>query len=298
MQDNRAILEVESFDIGLDWATFSAPADEAKQKRFRDFGHAYMQEFGATRSEGQRANVRDYAGTRISDTYFVRRPSDGHMLLIASGAEAVVLAEEVTKSDLETHPTRLDIAATARAVEPNPDYPGGLRDAILRARASEGKKQRQIMAVFEHKAGFTGLCIGSRSSEVYGRVYDWHAKHSGRHSFQLWRHEIEYKGGAARRLWQSYRYAQEPKDVCIATVADRLDKWRIPASWLPDKGRLEIMQERKESDTERRLKYVRSVVAPMLVKLVEEGQTDAIRDILKAAGLEELFKPYQNGLPE
>lgn len=285
MDDNLTCLEVENFNVGLDWATFSAGASELDRKRFYDFGVAYMQGFSATRREPEKARVRDYEGTRISDTYFVKRPSDGHLLLIASGDESNQLAEEVIKCDVPTVPTRLDIQATARTAEPNPDYPAGLRNAILRAREAQGRKQRQIMAVFEHQAGFTGLSLGSRSSEIYGRIYDWHAKHAGHHSFRLWRHELEYKGGAAKRLWQSYKAGNEPERVIVATMAERFDRWGIPAPWLPDMGRLSVMQERKVSDTEKRLKYLNDTVAPMLAKLVAEGKTVEILAVLQKHGI-------------
>lgn len=289
MGEINACLDVEKYECGLDWATFSSQRKAEDEEEFAAFGYDYLERFRQQGHERKNAHIRDYVGVRVSNTWFVKRPSDGHMLLVASGPESKGLAEEVIYHDIATVPTRLDIAATAKCRNPAPDYPNGIRENIKRVRSCEGKKQRQIMAVFEHKNGATGLTLGSRTSEVYGRVYDWEAKHCGSAQFRLWRHEIEYKAGAARRLWQSYKNVQKPEDVIIPTMAARLEKWAIPCPWLPDKGRLDIVGTKEKTTDEKRLEHLEKVVVPFLKGLCDRGYEIDVARILRDAGLDKIF---------
>jgi hypothetical protein len=285
MRKNMTSLEVVDFDIALDWATFSSPPEGKERANFRDFGvdmmHRLKQHFG----NPEKAKVRDYVGTRVSDTYMVQRPSDGHFLLVASGEESNRLAEEIIAHGITATPTRLDIAATARCGRDNPDYPNGIRANIKRIRTSEGKKQRQVMAIFEHQNGSTGCTLGSRTSEVYGRIYDWEAKHCGVAKFRVWRHEVEYKSGAARRLWTSYQASAKRSDVLQATLYDRMDRWHVPAPWLADSGKLKIVGTKPPTTDEKRLLHLDKVIAPFITDLIKKGFDDEVKKVLQAHGI-------------
>lgn len=289
MSKIRSLLEVVEFGIALDWATFSAPSEEGQSAQFGAFAREYMRREKERWQHSEEQKLGAYVGIRIGDTSHVRRAYDGHEMLIATGEESNRLAEEVIIHEIPTRPTRLDVRATARTEKAAPRYPEELREFILRVRKEAGKECNKKMALFDGGLGCTGITIGSRSSECYGRIYDHDAKHNKHATAKIWAHEAEYKGDSARGLFDGYKGAENRTKYLAGVTRRRLEKWNVPCPWLGEHDKISIMRGHKATTDEQRLAYIDSVVLPMLSGLVERGRKDELEVLIKKHGLDKLF---------
>lgn len=280
---------VEEFGVCLDWATFSAPSEHDEAAHFHAFATDYMRREKERWQHTAEKRIGAYVGIQVGDTSHVRRPYDGHEMIVATGYESNRLAEEVIIHGVNAKPTRIDVRATARATKAQPRYPEGVRAVILRLRAEKGKELNKKMALFDGGCGNTGLTVGSRTSESYGRIYDHEAKHGARATALIWAHEVEFKGDTAKGFFNAYREADERPKYLAGVMRRRLEAWGVPCAWLAEHDKISIMRGSQQTTDEGRLAYLDKVVFPLIVKLMENGHSDEIKALIKKHGLEDLF---------
>lgn len=290
MSKIRALLNVSEFGVRLDWATFSAPIDEEEAYDFAQFAEYYMAQEKALFEVVDKQRLGAYNGIRIGDTSYVKRAYDGHEMLIASGTQSNHLTEEVIRYGIKTRATRLDVRATARTKEAAPRYPERLRGHILRVREKKGKEFIKKMALFDGGCGNTGVTIGSRTSESYGRIYDDEAKHGACATALVWAHEAEFKGDTSQGLFEGLTAEGFTPKYLAGVMRRRLERWDVPCAWLGDSDKITIMRTTKESTDEKRLRYVDRTLLPILSGLVDRNQRDALRALIVKHGLDDLFE--------
>lgn len=298
MRGNRALLDVEEYGARLDWATFSALPDAADRADFHAFGRDFMARNFEHVPERTEKRIGAYSGECVSATSFVRRNHDGHEMLVATGEESNRLVEEVIIHNAAGKFTRIDSAVTARATRPYPNYPERVRAIVGNARRKAGLEQRQAMGLFDSKHGSTGVTVGSRSSAIYGRIYDWDAKHGDGAKFQLWRHEVEFKAECAQRFVEGY--AKEPNRAlyCATVVKRQMEKWLIPCQWLNSSDGPRLVGGKERTTNQKRLQYIEKVMCPMVLKLCQDGHTEELRALFDKYCLSELIAPAYSGPPE
>ena len=275
---------IEKYQIGLDWLTLSQPSEGELRRDFRAFSLDLLKRVRGVETQVSEKRVGCYRGQSVGAFSYVERGYDGHAMLIATGADAGTLAHEIKTHGIKAKPTRVDLAATVKLSEPCGDFAARRKREIRQHESEARAKQRRAVAHFEASNADTGLTIGNRSSAIYGRIYDYSAKHEPNTDFTKWRYELEFKADAATRFWDAIAGELEPLGIYRAVMADRLARWGISTDWLQTEERMGIVGTRPNSDTQKRLKYLEKVVVPMLSKLSEEG-CDA--EIL------ELFRRYE-----
>lgn len=290
MKENRTILEVVEFGAKLDWLTLSAPVDREQARGFHRFARNYMLRERERYNVQTEAKLRGYSGVQVADSKHVRRAYDGHEMLIVSGEHSNRLVEEVILDGTQAKITRIDARVLARCREPVFNYPELLRSGIISARTESGKKERKKLTLYDSRVGCDGICVGSRSSERYVRIYDHEAKHGDKAGGVLWAHEGEFKGDSAQKFFEGYRDSTHRAAYCAGVMKRTLQSMDINCPWLEEVAEVALVVGRKITTNEKRLAYQKKIGLPMLQHLVAEGHADEVRELLKAHGLDELFK--------
>lgn len=127
--------------------------------------------------------------------------------------------------------------------------------------------------------------IGSRNSDVYIRCYDkWRESGKDETYRYAWRLELEAKNECAQEVWAGESRTAPDRAWLAGVVAATLRRRGI---YLPDLGQVREAQapvaRRVESDSERRLAWLRNQVAPAVDKLLADGVSS--QQIAAALGL-------------
>lgn len=277
--------DVKEFEIGLDWVTFSQPSEEKSRAVFRDFSRSMVEEWKSVEERTEKRQMAGYVGVKVGNLSYLQRPRDGHALLVAFGADADKLTQKVLSNEIQTKPTRIDVAATVRTEKPVTDCAVWCREKIRSKPTSQGSHKRTVLATFEGQTADTGVTVGSRSGAVYGRIYDYALKHTGTTNLTEWRAEIEYKQGAQERLWAVLRDSSDLQTTYRGVMAERLERWGIPFAWLGDCDKIGVVGTKEISTLEKQLRYTKAVIIPMFCKISEAGKTLELVKLLQSAGL-------------
>lgn len=287
--ENLAFLEVQEFGASLDWLTLTAPKLKQDAAAFHAFAVEHMKQEREITGEREKHRIRNYAGIKCGKTALVCREVDDHEMLVAEGEVANRLAEEVIRHGITAKCTRIDLQVTARAGTADFTYPERLREHLLRAREEEGKLRRKKVTLFDSHLGNSGCTIGSRSSTRYVRIYDWDAKHGEGARGELWRHEAEFKDDAARACFEGYRNQPDRRAFAAGVVKRTLNSMRVQTPWMDDLDAVSVVVGRKQTTAEKRLKYLDTVVFPMMAELLKNGNQQEVLALMEKYRIMEML---------
>lgn len=190
MEATAALYSFSLYNTGVDWLTATAKAGLAGRP-FRELQTALTDEERAAGGDVKPATLRDYTGHRGEGFFVGRRAADS--LVILSGARAAARWSEYVA--VASNVSRLDLQAT---VWTHGEQPQLAREAWhhLRALPPGRGRPRSLTLIQSHPRGET-LNIGRRTSDAYGRLYDWSAAHTKEEARTIWRYEVEFKRGYA-----------------------------------------------------------------------------------------------------
>lgn len=246
--------------------------------------HEYMEEEKAGRRPHWRWLLGYYG--RVGEHCFVGRGEQGALAHV-SGSLANKLFYSLSREGARA--TRVDLQITAvPPTDPN-DY---LNEAYIYACAKEHTRGRpSLVQLNDTNYGAKMVTIGSRQSEVYGRIYD-KFKESKEPAYKgMVRLEIEVKG-------------QEAKDLHNFLMQDRLmvfhakhltTEWfrkrGVPVYWDKEEAeQLPEVQKRSKSD-DTKLAWLATQVSPTVRTLVQHGKAvEAARALLTGCEDDEIIK--------
>ena len=252
---------------GVDWFTATAKKDDVGVKWYQSF---LKYSDNARRTRGENSSDwrnRWYKGMTIDGLTWGYSQQLGY-IVIASGATA-------QKVWLDLFPgnggkvTRVDIAVTVELDEAKPD-------AATEAYLARPDVAQRKYAVIQNSLGGNTLYVGSRSSEQYGRLYDKGVEAKIAPPGEIWRYEVEFK---------------KPKsDIFVNTLYERIAKGGLPETmlvstvwlWFFDRGVNPLFRtsnagvikpssEFVATTSDRQLRWLRTSVAPTLMKLADKG---------------------------
>lgn len=181
--------------------------------------------------------------------------------------------------------SRIDLAVDAKPFDVNP-Y---LCKEYFSLLEKSGNRQRKYSLIQNSMRGST-LYVGSRTSGMFGRVYDKGVEKGIAEPGELWRYELEVKGGQARECYKnmlSLASAKDNVDAAITTtVWDWFDQRNVPPvfkrSQIPPIG---LKMEIETPSDERKIMWLKSQVAPTVRQLIMCGNPR----VLEALGVTEFF---------
>lgn len=222
-----------------------------------------------------------YEGWQIGKVFFGER-EDG-FLLRATGPIADHVAFTLPCTDLSI--ARIDLAVTVWYQE---DATMVAKERHVAATVSRETRQAPGRLKIRLQDG-TGdgdtLYLGSRSSQVFGRVYDkWRASREEfyRHS---WRWELQIKDRTADKVYRAIDGEEDRPAAIGSSVAAWFQARGVDCPAADPGGTVvSIRAPCERSDMNKRLDWLRRQVRPVIARLLKEGHEDAILDALGLVG--------------
>jgi hypothetical protein len=174
-----------------------------------------------------------------------------------------------------TKATRLDLALTFTLEKPL---------ALVRDACENPREDWTVILPHPQHGGGT-LYVGNRKSDTFGRLYDKGAELNTHlpadqqiRAEYLWRAEIEYKRGYARRAWEDIDAEIRCgtfRQFCADTVLSWFSNRGVYLPVLPGSPSVVSCASRSVDDV-RTLKWLYEQVRPAVWRLAENGKTDEV----------------------
>jgi hypothetical protein len=279
MLHHDAALEI--VDVGVDWITATAARDD-QGEALQNLGRLLLHEQAALGNIESLWKGQGYHGKRCGAVAVGVR-HDGCILRLSSSAAAshyrqtILTARQVSRIDLQvTASDSSQLADRAHlAYYQTSDAP------------RRGGRPPSASLRLDQERGQT-CYIGSRTSDVVGRLYDKGLEQKNAPQGQYWRYELEYKRQLAKSVAHLVSRAETGPDHIAARVVDYFAARGVPgpevrnnlSSILREAGRPTTLD--RKSDHDRSLRWLSNSVAPTVQRLLESDQREAL---LRALGL-------------
>lgn len=271
-------------DHGLDYITLTSPHPGAPGPDELDYIRALLaREYfaGQAGMETQRWGWNGYAGWQYGPLSWGSRPG-GSILRLSGGAARYAPR---LKLGSEWKATRVDLQMTIHLGGMGVDdhIRAAKGDALLARAGKEGRPYK--VSYIDGCGDGDTLYVGSRSSQVFCRVYNKEAEDGYEGStIGCVRYELEVKAESAERLWRDVRDANDASARGAALVAATytVRGLRLPSD-LVAAADVPIAAVVKQTDLEGRLMWLEKAVGGVVRKLITSGYGD---DVLRALAVE------------
>jgi DNA relaxase NicK len=178
--------------------------------------------------------------------------------------------------------SRIDVQATFRFETPQTDL---MRRAFDRARKAKMKPGRKpsFRLTWDTKKGQT-LNFGSRSSDIFGRMYDKGRESKTEVSDLLIRQEVEYKNDPAMSVAKRLDGSEDEAMLAASLACSEFRDRAIITHPLLN-GEVESARVATSSDDARRLAYIRASLSKTVQKVL---RTFTVEEVIDALGLSDL----------
>lgn len=224
------------------------------------------------------AQALGYKGQKIG-TMFLGHNVDGTMFRV-SGALAHTAAEMLSWIGGNHHVTRLDVQLTWAFGYNCEGEAETQSSAVHTFQQTNGRRQQPARRLILGYGKGDTLTIGSRTSEVFVRVYDKSREQMTDPNEGLWRYEVELKGERAQQALDMLYAAQDRQRA----IFDLVDYWmrdrgvRTPWDDTTDYVPPEI--GRPETDAEKKLRWLEHNVKGSVAYLVMKGHRQLVMEAL------------------
>lgn len=222
-----------------------------------------------------------YVGTTINGMFLGSR-ADGRILR-ASSVMAHAIADLLRIYQPTPRCTRIDAQVTTAAFFDDDAKARSLRDEVLAFQEASTQPNHPRVTLIQGHGRGDSLMVGSRSSQVYIRVYDKSREQSEEGPPWRWRYECEFKAETAVNVLQyitESAYAREAiGNVVLHYLSGRgifLDETFTAEDYITSP------QTRPKTDDERSLDWLRQNVGKVTRRLIRNGYLD---DVLTALGI-------------
>lgn len=263
---------------GVDYVTATAPihseADASLQAvfdaiRFDDMAHGYEEK--ASRALGT-------VGSQVGPMYL---GSEGtYRMLRVSGSWANDVVEMLAWQGGKPKITRIDCQVTVGRIYDISETATRTADAVRlwqkENRQANHPKPRLISGFGE---GDT-FNLGSRSSEVFIRVYDKSREQSIEGPPWLWRYEVELKGARANDAFEMLCRSSAIQESARNVVEAYCNARGVPLPWNGVTDWVPCEVPRVNTDDEQKLTWLRTQVRPTVSRLKKRVGIAAIQEAL------------------
>ena len=277
---------------GVDYARYTA----TDHRPFENWNAMLQSEYLAEDLAGKRIHNRWLLGYfgRVLEHAFLGKNESGCMVQLSGGYAWQNWYEAGNYSE---RCTRMDLQVTWPVEEPPGEYIREMYQLAVLHKTSNGRKPEP--QITDTPRGAKMLTIGSRQSEVYGRMYD-KGRESGEPSYaSCVRWEIEVKGEQAKDL---NAHMREHKDEPFTTRAIVHQFWEargMKPFWDTYEGVEGTPPKKRTKTDETKLTWLATQVNSVVCALVERGKREqVVRAIFKEALTDEQIEGILRMLAE
>lgn len=264
-------------DSGVDWLTATARGKDAR-KSFLAQGEALLKEDAGAGVEITSARIRDYSGWKGNGVFVGTRRDDDLIVLTSSRAAA----QWQTVARAATNVSRLDLQVTVWTHGEQPALSRWYYQKCRRLPSQRGRP-RTLSLIQTQPAGDT-LYVNKRTSDSYGRVYDYATAHKEGPPRTLWRYEVEYK----RHLAAHHANSLLAERVYPARVEQLVGAWYEARGVRPTWTALEAPghQDAPPDDARRDvLLWFETSLSKTVAKAIRRHGVAAVLDALHLSGV-------------
>jgi hypothetical protein len=267
-------------DAGVDWLTATRKHGEGIST-WLDVGKAILDEERAAGGDVRPATLRDYAGHRGKHVFVGSRPSDE--IIVVSGPRAPPHWKAVSQN--ASNVSRLDLQVSVWTHGEQPNIAREQYQRLTTLPPSRGRP-RSYSLIQTHPTGET-LYVGKRTSDYYGRVYDWSAAHKAGLPLTVWRFEVEIKRLPARAYCDTLA-CHPDHSICVTDwVSDWFTDRRLKVTWSKEDGAVKLPRPIQEKPRDP-LAWIETSVSKSVARLINSHGLPAV---ISALGLSELVQP-------
>lgn len=270
---------------GVDYITATGKLDTEADAALQACFDAIRFDDMATGYNETKARALGTVGTQLHTMYI---GSEGtYRLFRVSGEWANIAAEILALSGGKPNVTRFDCQVTVGRIY---DLFQTAKETAVRTRerqkeSGQGRKPRTTY-IDGGGSGDSFYC-GSRSSEVYIRVYDKSREQALVGPPWYWRYEVELKGERARQAFDYYgvsrNISEAPREIVEAFLHRQLVSfpWEHTTDWEP------AQIPHASTDDQKQLTWLRTQVRPTVTRLRKKGLLPYIQEALWLDNLED-----------
>lgn len=251
---------VPPIESALDYLTVTGRhADHRRQ--LRDVGHQLVRELQADGHDARGFTWKGYQGETCEWCTWGER-DDGTLLRISGPWSNEYFDTIYPMAD---NVSRIDLAVTANVGEIPNDLAA---DTYRLACASARLRGRPLRVAYTcDSEGGSTVYLGRRVSDLFARLYNKEAESRRPEYVGCWRWELETKGSTAKHYADNLAGCTNRAGLIGGTVADHFGRRGAPVMFDSQdmKGIRPLPLER--SDDDRRMKWLKNQVAPILGKM-------------------------------
>lgn len=180
------------------------------------------------------------------------------------------------------HFSRIDVQCSYKYDVMSDNIAQQVLDQVIKDNAKIGEaRQRDATIIQSLRSGAT-CYVGSRNSEQFARVYN-KEKQSKEEAYKgVWRYEVQLKNDLAQQTADNFIKNDYNQETYAATFVRHWLRHRgIRVPWKAEAELIPLPKIAvKDSDVERKLKWLREQVRPAIAPLLKYGLVDAILDAL------------------
>lgn len=273
--------ETKPLMCGVDWVSLTLQAERGDYVSWcRDALDWTMEGVGGG-NKGRAQSLQGYSGVMAGSRFFGRRDFDA--MLRVSGADAWAALYGFWRPDCGV--SRLDLQTTAYVGRDNTGF--HIKRAYARAKEDidTGAIASKLTSLMMNNTRGLTCYIGSKKSLVYIRIYDKGAESRNPDLDGFVRYEVEYHNEASKAVAKGLMQ-QNGRMVgrrVVDTVAYELSKRRVEVPFAYDGGQeVVIVTEKKETDAERKLQWLRAQVRPTVEWLASIGM---LSEVIESLGM-------------
>lgn len=262
LQESAGAYPYTVISAGVDWLTATRKHGVDAQP-FLDVGKRILDEERAAGGDVKPATLRDYVGHRGRGFYVGSRPSDDIIQL--SGPRCPPLAKEVTQAS--SNVSRLDVQVS---VWTHGEQPTIGRDQFehLRSLPPSRGRPRKYSLIQSHPQGET-LYVGTRTSDQFGRVYDWTSAHEMGDAATVWRFEVEFKRFLARGWANTFVSTSSPENLARNIVHSWFLDRSLHLAWSPGDSAPDAQRPLQETSRDP-LAWIETSVSKTVARLITQ----------------------------
>lgn len=274
----------------FDYLTITAPHKTQESSSLEAIYDALRFDAITNDCDEKPARALGYKGNQIS-TMFLGQSEHGMMLRV-SGALANVVAGMIAWLPGVHHATRIDAQITWDYGNDRASEASRQAEAVRNWQAERGLPNPPTVRLLQAFGKGDTCTIGSRSSEVFIRIYDKSREMKDFTKPSLWRYEVELKGSRATEGVRVLQDAANP-DIAAFTLVDHyMRRAGVSVPWSEATVWQAAAQEHPKTDVDKKLEWMRSHVRSSVQYLLAKG---AKEPMLEALGLDRTEPWEYNG---
>lgn len=259
----------------IDWLTLTA-TDPKRRAQMYKLGLVMLTDASADGNERKDWHWRGYTGQHCAGVTSGDREDSSILQLGGIVADEQFLPAWSTADGC----TRIDLAVTVKVVGGSGNWGTINYGEFCKWRDTNGNPPKGSLIT-----GTDGGCtayVGSRISDVYGRLYD-KAAESGRPEYtDCWRYEVEIKGQPASRTAGYLAACGDRSDWIRRAVSIHFCKRGFRGFGAGDCTPVQRFGVRPASDDTTRLKWLSEQVKPVVDRLIDKG---LVSEVVRSLGL-------------